>query len=501
MKQSVIVVKRAGQLIPTDFIEMVLKKNQGAGGYAVQAISEQDNETPELVVDTLDRSPTVEEVDELQRAYQKYPVMFWFGDGQFSTESLQPFALHMDDHPFIAYCIEGDFPRYAKPEQSETEEYHLHHDLITPSIMKAFKYSAGSDGEPDLEKFDAELRDPTVSQNLMNTIAHRGVINFLPLTGEMVSIGKNELGGEFEWGFTSNKFDYALPAEASAPPAKKGWWNKKQEPKGSMKVEEKVPEAPKETEKPPVIVNQPKEVPPETETKVEGWYETVTIPTNLGAKDKKIWIRKVSGQSDLPAGWRQLKSIQVFRPGPKPAEQKQEPKVEEKKEPVKDLKDLGKAVEEKKAEAPPPKTGMDVAKNSEVFRNTLTKSEKEKLETDLIRYMDYTSGAIPNPQEIQRIEAKYGSFSKQTGVNLNDVAQWHPDKIFDLVTAYPKAAYLLIREALRAAQINSQLTVEDMVGTSTGKAKEETKQAPEPLAPPSGATSKPALPWAKKKVA
>lgn len=501
MKQSVIVVKKAGQLIPAAFIEEVLKKNQGAAGYAVQAINEDDAETPELITDTLDRSPTLEEVNELQRAYQKYPVMFWFGNGQFSTESLQPFALHMNDYPFIAYCIEGDFPRYAKPGDPETEEYHLHHELITPSIMKAFKYSVNAEGEPDLEKFDAELRDPTVAQNLMNTVAHRGVFNFVPLTGEMISIGKNELGAEYDWGFTSNKFDFGeASASQTTTPAKKGWWSRgKQEPKGSMKPEEKTAEAPKESEKPPVIVNQPKETPPETETKVEGWYETVTIPTNLGAKDKKIWIRKTTGKSDLPEGWRNMKSIQVFRTGPKP-EVKTETKPEEKKEPVKDLKDLGKAVSEKKTEEPP-KTGMDVAKNSEVFRNTLTKSEKEKLETDILRYMDYTSGSIPNPQEIQRIEAKYGSFSKQTGVNLNDVAQWHPDKIFDLVTAYPKAAYLLIREALRAAQINSQLKVEDMVGTSTDKAKEEAKKAPETLAPPSGATSKPALPWAKKKVA
>lgn len=500
MRQSVIVVKKAGQLVPSDFIENILKSCQGASGYAVQAIND-DGETPELVTDVLDRSPTVEEVNDLQKAYQKYPIMFWFGQGEFSTESLQPFALHMDEHPFIAYCIEGDFPRYAKPGEPETEEYYLHHDLITPSIMKAFKYSVNAEGDPDLEKFDAELRDPTVTQNLLNTIAHRGAINFVPLTGEMISIGKNELGGEYEWGFTSNKFGYgdvASPVTKPEASKKTGWWGKK--------AAATAPEAPVEnTEKPPIIVNQPADTPPETETKVEGYYETLTIPTNLGAKDKKIWIRKVTGASDLPTGWRQMKSIQVFRAGPKPADVKTV--LEKKQEPVKDLKDIGKAREhtaetKTPAEATKPKTGMDVASSSEVFRNTLTKSEKEKLETDLIRFMDYKSDTIPNPQEIQRIEAKYGSFSKQTGVTVNDAAQWHPDKVFELVREYPKAAYLLLREALRAAQVNSQLKVEDLVGTST-KAQEEKTVTPEVSASPSEAPSKKTgLPWAmKKKVA
>src|ERR1700735_2395987 len=102
----------------------------------------------------------------------------------------------------LAVFIEGDAPNYAKTGEGHTETYNLWEDFIFPTLLEKFEASA------DLTSFYDKLRTSAFQQSMLNVFAHRGVVVFVPLEGEPIAYGKNDLGASFPWGTTSNTFQW-----------------------------------------------------------------------------------------------------------------------------------------------------------------------------------------------------------------------------------------------------------------------------------------------------
>lgn len=490
MRTGVIIQKKAGQLIPTEFLEVALKNNVGAGGFIIQ--DKEENGDGCLITDRVfDKSPTLQQLNDLQTEYKEQPMLLWLGNGQFSEQSAQPFVLSSSEGPDVLACMfEGDFSKYVDTKSPETEEYAVFQKVVEPLLLKAWKYSEGT-----YESFIGEL-DATFEQSLMNAASHRCVFAFMPVTGDTIAFGNNELGEVYDWGTVSNKYDYAPgSAAAQAPAKKKGWFNRS---KAEAPAAAPTPAA-NPSPAPATPAAAPAAAPGDGKTDtaipasdLKGHYEDMPDTVIRGGnKAMKLWLRKIyglKGSADLPEGWRSQRRFFI-------------PDV-----PIKDFKELkermegAKIVETKpkdmrepapvvKTATANPKSGGEIAQQRKEEANTMVLSLEEATKAGNVfaTFLDYKSKEAPDPKLSAAMEAKYPKFTEKVPVSLNELLLITPKQWESFQKDNPKAFLLAMLEIKSAYVSAANIKLEDLIPAPSSEpaapVKEETKPATPAAAP------------------
>src|SRR6266404_2102665 len=204
-----IIRKKAGHLIPKELLESALRKCPTVSGFAIRDVTDG---TTTLETDHFDRSVTIENLMTLQDKAKGYEMVLHLANltSKWDKGDIQPFHIMVkeegkdddDGTCILTFSVEGDFPKYSDAASGHTDEYNFSHDIIIPTVQQYFE-----DVEGDIGKFTAKLHNPLFAKSLMAHVGHRAVFVFLPLEGDPICFGQNVLGGEYEWGQTSQHHD------------------------------------------------------------------------------------------------------------------------------------------------------------------------------------------------------------------------------------------------------------------------------------------------------
>lgn len=479
MNKQVIITKKAGQDIPRGYLQTVLKKCPTYMGLAI--VDKDEDGNPLLETSAAKKTHDLEEVCKLLAQLKDVPVTMMFGEMQqdFDAETdMMPYvfqcASNVDGQPptdILAVFLEGNFPNYSKVGEGHTDEYNMWEDYLYPTVLEKFEAS------DDVEDFFRRLRSTAFEKGFLNPIAHRGVAVFVPYTGDPIAMGINDLGGEFEWGTTSNTFNWGsttkleeVAKSAVAAVQKVGGrlsraMNSASHLPGSPPVE-----VPKEQPK-----EQPKQEPKKPDT-VDVWkawpgvsdktHILMSPAAGLQGNARNRWIRTflfLSPQDALPkdashssfrmpvpidlVGYAQenattnedVKQLQnrvlKFRQtkGSKDAQP-----VEPSHSTGKQMQDANKEIDTQVAE--PGKSNP---------ADFLPESPADELKAAVETVTEWaTNPKAPSAVEVQRIEVKWPLFTITSGIKLSDVARWTMKEKKEFTKKYPHEAARLISQLM-----------------------------------------------------
>ncbi len=472
MNASVIIKIAAGFVPPAAYIEQALKHCPTCFGIAIK-----DGEGDNAVIDVVreHKSISVEKMMAVLEGCKDNEVILTLGNmsQDFNPdEDMMPFVFQQaasgeeeDPENILAVFLEGDASNYSKVGEGHTETFNLWEDLIFPTISEKFEASA------DLFAFYDKLRTSAFKQTIENAFSHRGVAVFMPLIGDVISLGRNDLGNTFDWGKTSNTFGWG--AETTKPKTAKAGGKLKgrlanliggtpekethtTDDKGIHHIPEQKKEEPKaiisEGHKGPMIMKPPAKLQGNARNSwirlFTGQFEgpmpadhhkkdfTVEVPENL----VPFALEDVSTKDQVRSLGKRVNAARTASKMDTAHEQIQDPKV----------------VETKPAEAPAqPQVEGDVdTRPVSDFLPDLSADDK-KGSVDLVTdWATRPSDKMPNALDIQRIESKWPVFSSMMGIKAVDMLNWGIADIKELAKKYPDAMALAFLEMKSIAVAN-----------------------------------------------
>ena len=461
MNIQTILHKKAGQLIPVELLQKILAQKPTGFGFCVQNV-EADGR-PDLSITREEECPTLEALAEFQQNAKDWPVIMYFGllKGQHHADDVQPFLIRDgDDNVFMSFMLEGDFPKFSDPASGHTDEYNLATKIIIPQLEELCELTEG-----DLDKISASLQRDSFKNTFDAHIGHRGVLTIMPLYGEVITLGKNEIGETADWGSSSQKDGfYGLKTEepkkveaAPAAPAKTSFWKSK---KAAPVQDAATPGTEPRTSVP--TVNNSTADPDKVLTK-DAKKTPIRPPSFVHSNnDLKAWYQAMTGA--VPANWK-----------------KRVPVIVDAAPVIKDLKDLRARMEIKtetavgKAPEVETKTEKVAATGGDV--PIIAGKDLEKVLDFVAKHLDGQSNEMIDPKKIQSIEAKVGTLSSSLGIKPQEILNWPVSGIFALAKEDSRAVAMLAIEMRNLWR--STLKLEDLVGTA--KEKEEVTTTTEKL--------------------
>lgn len=217
---------KAGSLPPDDLLELLLSKKPNAFGFTVQCV---EDGKPDLAVVREDATNmALSELKQLFVNAKDQPISVWLGNlnAGYDPEDIQPFLIRAgEDNIFMTIMLEGDIIGNTDPKE-HTEQYNYVNGILIPKIVEWCE-----DFEGDLDKITKKLTGDTFSKEFMMHVGHRAVLHIIPLEGDPVNLGKNDLGFEDEdWGWITQKHGYGdvkAEPEPVAAPKQRFWGGKK----------------------------------------------------------------------------------------------------------------------------------------------------------------------------------------------------------------------------------------------------------------------------------
>ncbi len=458
MKIQTVIGKEPGHVVPSALLSALVKQKPTSFGFAVQCTAD-DGKTPELSIirEEADPKTLMEKLEMFQENAKDFRALICFGGpDKFNPEDILPLVLNDgDDKPFMALGLEGDFPKFSEPSSGRTDEFNLASKIIIPSLLEICEMTEG-----DLSKIVASLGRESFNNNFLAQLGHRGILSILPLEGEFINFGKNELGEVYDWGFTSQRHGFGdavqEPVKVVEEPKKKSFsfGNKKAVvgPPAPPQDVATAGDAPR-TSVPAVAVDKaaPLKVPP--------WVH--------GNENVRSFYSMVLGR--LPEGWKK-------RPPIIPAEGATIPQNEDElkawlvaRKKANISAAAATAVAPPKTEtAAPPKSGSEVAaiREKEAAEDKLPiigAKDMEKLLDFIAKNVDSQSVTMMKPSEVQAIEKKFGTFSSSIASTPLEMYHWPLSFWFALGKTEPRAIVLAMREF--ANLWYGTLKAEDLVGT------------------------------------
>lgn len=447
-----VITKNVGHIVPKDALQLILAKKPNVFGYVVQ-----DGEG--LSIGREEGTPEMVDLETMNTETVDFRTILTFGwlDTGFNKEDILPLALYDGETPFLAFALEGDFPKYDT-NNGRTQEYNLVSEIIAPSLSDICELTGG-----DVEKLLATLGKPMFNNNFLAAIGHRGVLSILAPTGDFAHFSKNELGEVYDWGTMSQRHGFG---DAKQEPVKV------EEPKkrfsfGSKKTEVTPPSLPKDVA---TKGEGPKTSVPTV--KVEAPKTTGPMPVRPPAwchnnDDKRSFYQMVCG--NLPSGWK--KNIPVI-----PVEGAVVPAT---------LEDLNawraarkKATISASTVVPAPaatatsagsvKTATEVKEiKAEESLPIIPAKEMEKLLDFVAKHIDGQSSQMIDPSQIQAIEKKFPPLSECLGLKPEELLNWSPSSLFALAKHDSRAIVLMALEYRNLWR--NTLKLEDLVGTEKPK--------------------------------
>lgn len=511
MNTSVIIRKKKDFDIPRGYLQEALKKCPTCFGIAVRD-SNEGNATIDITAEA--RNIALDELVKVLAGCKDVDVVLTLGNmvQDFDKESdLQPFlfqqAVEGEEQPenILAVFLEGDFPNYCKPGKGHTDEFNLWEDFMFPMMLDQFDLA-----NSDVDDFYARLRKSTFEQAIMNTVSHRAAVVLLPLDGEPIAFGRNDLGAEFDWGATSNRFGWGDPtkleqaAEAAISTVKKAG-GRLSRLMGTTAVSAD-PE-PGEKKNGATTVKTV-----EKESVFDAWPGTsakthtmMKVPGGLQGNARNRWIRLFLGldsQAELPKS-KDHSNFMLPIPntwlGFAQEEVTTNDDVRQLGVKLKSFQETGTvsqnhttAVKNPAASPPaqaPKKEKEEPTRPATDFLPELSADEKKgavEIVTDWA-----TNPKRPTGLEVQRIESKWPVFSEMMGIKFEDMMSWSVADLKALGKKYPNALALAFSEMrLKVHELGTGVSVP--AGDQKGHDGTEKKVNEQVTNPPAGNGTAPA---------
>ena len=407
---GVIVVRNKGELLPLTYIQAILKENPSCWASTFS----QDNT---LVLDqdlfTEERKPlTAEEFDDMQKQDKDLTTVYWFGFGVRSDDAVEPWVslVNEKNEPTQVIFTEGSFPAYAQAQSSFPDDKHAADKFLIPTLKKLWTTSGQK-----LDQLVTELNDELTKQSITNVIGERGAITIMTAGFPPDTFDKNTGGSNFSWGWTSNTFGYQ---EAPPAPPQQQQQQAAVAPTGGLVRRNRTPTVQPAAPSTPAPAVEPAKVEPAPKTDVEaaqqqnienaeGEYPMVgpddfEDSKHLKGKERKNWFNHNC----------QFCPSDYYKPDARAPS-----KWKDGKPPLKDLRDLGKAMPANKQTLvtttviPTPPAGP-VPVEPPIPAESVKKVQEQKLFT-----LDQNSRVIPiDPKQIQAYEAKNVPYFDAYGV-------------------------------------------------------------------------------------
>lgn len=478
MNESVIIQVKVGEVPPRAYLEEVLKNCPTCFGLAIQ---EKDGEQEILDVTASPETIGIDKLMEVLEVCKDVPVVLTLG------KMVQDFNKECDPMPFIfeqadsnggepeavlAIFLEGDAPNYTKVGQGHTEMYNFWEDFLFPTLMEKFEASA------DLPSFYDKLKTSAFQQAVLNPFSHRGVAVFVPMFGDIIAYGKNDVGAEYPWGCTSNNLNWqavtekkGVMAKAKSRLAALTGGKAATTPVTAHTQDDKgvnhIPETPTQPEK-------KEEVPAPV---VKDGLVSLKPPAKLQGNARNAWIRLFTNtfEGPMPAG-HHSKDFTVNVPENLVPYAMEDIST---KDQVKNLTKRVKAVMPDTTETVQDPAKVLPAAAPPAPATTPTPAEPEKRPiSDFLPELsaDAKKGSVdlvtdwatrplnqtPPAMEIQRMESKWPAFSTVMGIKPADMLNWTISDIKLLSKKYPDAIALAFIEMKHRALSSGAFATELM---------------------------------------
>lgn len=500
--QTVLHIK-AGHKAPEELLQIILGTKPNVFGFAVQ----EESSSMEVVRED-GFSVGLEELKGFMEESIQRPRSLYFGtlDAGHNPEDIQPFVLDdPDDNTFMSIFTEGDILG-NNDDKSRTEHYNFINGIIIPKIID---WCTDFDG--DIDKVMSKVTSEIFNKEFLMHVGHRAILHILPFKGDAVLLGRNALGADYEWGWTSRTHgfgDIKQEPEVEKPVKKSYGWGKK-----AAAVAASPSPAPVTASKDKPTLSLPKDV----ATKGEGprtstpAVKTQTTIAQTAAVRPPSWLHKNEDvksfysilTGSIPGNWKkripvipsqnhkllEVTSLEQF----KKYQLEQLLKNKASTDPV--------AQPEVQPQAQPqPQPDIQPKKSDDL--PIIGPKELDKVLDFVAKHLDGNSKGIIPPQEMQKIEAKLPTFSEAVGVKLEEMLNWPVSGLFALAATDPKAMVLwglewraYARQHLLAA-LKKNEKAEEVTTTTTKLTETATKV--ESVAKPTGGKKNS---WGFKKVA
>lgn len=424
------VLVKAGHTVPEALLLKLCTENRSVIAAGIRSKKEMEKEI------FLPMEPTVEGSYAFMKKFLENTkeftrlVSFHSMPTEFDEDvEIMPWAVLKDSkgNPLLFASIEGDFPDFIDSSADHfSESFGVLREFLGPKIEAIYNTSGN---RPD--KLFEYLKGSEFSKDLAEKIGHRGVISFLPITGESFAQGTNEFGVKGEWGTASSAYGYtesvtaaATPAEevkpkAEAPAPKKG---------GSKYVTEE-----------PAIPAAPIQAPANNPQEMEEVEVTHKVPTGMHGKPKKDWVRKLNN-GVLVTNWRDITELKVMTKRPKTAPT------------AKTTPDTAIA------------SAMKMAETNAVITMPIVAGDKQKAANDFVKkYVGDGSAIIKDPTETAEHESKLSVWHELAGLkDLSEINRYTTAFLSAYVKQHPEMAWLLICE-LRKDMNRMQKIIDGLV--------------------------------------
>lgn len=470
MHKGVILVKKAGSLVPKDILTKVLERYPDCVGAATV-----DNGELTVVKNTSGR--TVEETIEWMEIVKDAPAVFRFGSlpDKYNEDDLQPFNIFSKTGgdgtiiPELIAFVEGDFSAYAQDKSEHSDTFFFIQEEVIPTLVHLSELV-----EQDFDKVLGDLDNANTKNTLLNRSIKTGDIVFFASDGKIRCLTKNSSAVEQPWGWMSDPLkEDTFPKKDEQPPAPAPEEAKKTSKFAAFGsgASAKPKEPSTTTTKPEPAVKKPENKvaafgPPPSETAVQSVLKVrVRPPAHLSSKDaKRDWYTTYNGS--IPQGFknRPYVSLDLETAKASGGELHQD-------EPIKDFTQLAAAIEAKGNGAKDKdKSNGAAAPSAPAAQQTVSKplsvvsaTEKQKLvEIFFAKYLkadsvkktlDAHSQIISDPEKLQSEEKRLPTFVELSGKNLESidgVFGWPHEVREHLVRTYPDSAAVLMGDLIRA---------------------------------------------------
>lgn len=483
MNLAMIIHKKAGQSIDERLLVKALDQFPSAIGTVTRV-------NGELHVSNDRGVPDLETMKTALEAAKDHEVYVWLAkideQDNIKQEDIQPFVIEDNGKIVLAVMVEGDFAKYNTPNGSD-EWANFSTEVLLPTINEYAELSEGN-----FEKFVEHLHGKMFEKNMMSHVGHRGIIAVIPCEGDALVLSQsNSLLGTYDWGFTTQHLDHdkiadQTPEVKEEPTEKKSFFSFSSKKADTSAKQTETPPAPKteadksdpvnttKAEDKKVSEADKKVLPPKGKnSNIPSPAPGVRVPDTLKGKARKQYIRKGMGLSpnsdELPEGWFK-EGFVIPAKGTKPSV-------------VKDLKDLGKAVQSSSSAAAieaGKKAGEYPAKDGDSSPiPVITEKNKLAVMEFVSKRLDKNSQEITDPKTMQAAEAKIPTFTEATGVTVGDLKKLFFKDLSDFANTYPMEAALLIME------LRNEIKIEEPAKTEPQKT-EEPVQEPQKIAAAGG---------------
>lgn len=458
---GLIVLKKAGQIVPEAYLKKVLEEKPSILGM-MAAVKKPDGNTELRLGSSCDF--TIDFITQGMEENKALDMLMFFGEKPKDHEkqiNCQPFQILADSQgdPLILAMIEGSFQKFAKEGGTLSPEFYLAYSYLMPKLHDMYQLCGN-----DIGKLTERLSSDNFKMEMDNCIDARGVIAMLGVNGTMRVFSKNDQRAAYMWGSTTKHLGFAdgrldngvktVVKKADEPVAEKS--EKKPFLGKPDKVGEPVVPTPAEPEPAPWKEEEtkPGEPLPIAATEQSTIY-MIAPPSSENSRNKLRrwygkWLKRVPDNfSDRPAI--AVSKLDYDRySGPKEVQTNgSAPTSVPSVGPIKSLSELPVEVREKDTtpkHIPDRTAGSEAPLATPILSARAIERVEQLLQGETVKtILDANSKVILDPKALQELEKTVPNFAEQCGLDsIEDTYKWPYEILVKLCADHPEAAAVLL---------------------------------------------------------